>query len=98
MVEIALPRTMPGVERRPRLGYAMTLVAASLFAVNGTVAKVILSSGITPLRLTELRATFAFVGLALILLVTAPARLRLWLAARVHGAGPRRAAGAFRLA
>ena len=77
MVEIALPRTVPAAERRPRLGYAMTLVAASLFAVNGTVAKVILSSGITPLRLTELRATFGFVGLALVLLVTAPARLRL---------------------
>ena len=55
----------------------MTLTAASLFAINGAVAKVILSSGITPLRLTEFRATFAFVGLALVLVVTAPMRLRL---------------------
>lgn len=68
---------MPAVERRPRLGYAMTLVAATLFSVNGAVAKVILSSGITPLRLTEFRATFGFVGLALALVVMAPARLRL---------------------
>ena len=72
--ETALPRTVPAVERRPRLGYAMTLTAASLFAINGAVAKVILSSGITPLRLTEFRATFAFVGLALVLVVTAPMR------------------------
>ncbi len=55
----------------------MTLTAASLFAVNGAVAKVILASGITPLRLTEFRATFAFVGLALVLVVLAPGRLRL---------------------
>ena len=55
----------------------MTLAAASLFAVNGAVAKVILSTGITPLRLTEFRATFGFVGLALILLAVAPASLRL---------------------
>ncbi len=31
---------------RPALGYAMVAVAATLFAVNGTVSKVILGSGI----------------------------------------------------
>lgn len=77
MAEIALPRTALAAERRPRLGYAMTLVAAALFAVNGAVAKVILASGITPLRLTEIRATSAFVGLALVLVVLSPGRLRL---------------------
>lgn len=55
----------------------MTLVAASLFAVNGAVAKVILTSGITPPRLTEIRTTFGFVGLALVLVVLSPDRLRL---------------------
>jgi hypothetical protein len=30
------------VQRRPALGYAMVAIAATLFAVNGTVSKVIL--------------------------------------------------------
>ena len=63
-------------ERRPAVGYAMVLVAATLFAVNGTVSKVVLSSGLSPLRLTEARCTGALVGLALILLATRPASLR----------------------
>ena len=37
-------------ERRPAVGYAMVLVAAALFAVNGTVSKVVLSSGLSSLR------------------------------------------------
>ena len=55
----------------------MTLAAATLFAVNGVVSKVILASGITPLRLTEFRATFGFLGLAVVLALAAPDRLRL---------------------
>src|SRR5438093_7797354 len=54
----------------------MVLVAATLFAVNGTVSKVVLSSGLSSLRLTEARCTGALVGLALILVVTRPASLR----------------------
>jgi drug/metabolite transporter (DMT)-like permease len=55
----------------------MVTTAAALFAVNGTVSKVILTqSGITSVRLTELRATGAFLGLAAVLAVTAPGRLR----------------------
>lgn len=55
----------------------MTLVAASLWAVNGAVSKVILvSTDISSLRLTELRATGTFAGLALGLLLLAPDRLR----------------------
>ena len=55
----------PARRRHPRLGYAMATAAAALFAVNGTVSKIILTSGgMTSLRLTELRATGAFVGLA----------------------------------
>ena len=77
MTEIALPRTELAAGRRPRLGYAMTLVAATLFAVNGTVSKVILDTGISTLRLTELRATCGSAGLALGLALLAPERLRL---------------------
>jgi drug/metabolite transporter (DMT)-like permease len=55
----------------------MATAAAALFAINGTVSKVILtSSGMTSLRLTELRATGAFLGLAGFLALTAPGLLR----------------------
>ncbi len=44
--------------------------------MNGTVSKVILASGLSSLRLTEVRCTGALVGLALILLATRPRSLR----------------------
>ncbi len=78
MVEIALPAGAPAHRRRPRLGYAMTLTAASLFAVNGAVSKVALAaSGMGTLRWTELRSTGGFVSLILVIAALAPARLRL---------------------
>jgi drug/metabolite transporter (DMT)-like permease len=78
MTEITFPG-QPGVplRRHPRVGYAMLAASASLFAVNGAVSKVILTSGgMTSLRLTELRATGAFLCLGAFLLVVAPGRLR----------------------
>jgi drug/metabolite transporter (DMT)-like permease len=59
------------------LGYAMVALAATLFAVNGTVSKVILGSGIDAEQLTEIRCAGALVGLLLIALVTRPSSLRL---------------------
>jgi len=55
----------------------MVLGAATLFAINGTVAKVILASGISALRLTEVRLTGAALGLLAILALTRPSTLRL---------------------
>jgi drug/metabolite transporter (DMT)-like permease len=66
-----------GRERRPSVGYAMVVSAALLFAVNGTVSKVVLQSGISPLELTQVRATGAGLGFALVLAVTRPGSLRL---------------------
>ena len=55
----------------------MIAFAALAFAVNGVVSKLILTEGgISPPRLTELRSTGAFIGLALALLVIAPSRLK----------------------
>ena len=51
---------------RPVIGYAMVALASTLFAVNGAVSKVVLSSGISSLRLTEVRCTGALVGFVLI--------------------------------
>src|SRR4051794_21620621 len=53
----------------------MVLVAATLFGINGTVAKVALSSGLSSLRLTEARSAGAFAGLALIALARNPSSL-----------------------
>jgi drug/metabolite transporter (DMT)-like permease len=64
------------VARRPAAGYALTLAAAGLFAVNGTVSTLALEAGIAPTRLTALRCTGAAVGLLVVLAVAAPGRLR----------------------
>jgi drug/metabolite transporter (DMT)-like permease len=77
MVEIALPETSVARDRRPRVGYAMTLTAAVLFAANGAVSKVALqASDLGALRWTQLRSTGAFLGLALVLAAVARDRLR----------------------
>jgi drug/metabolite transporter (DMT)-like permease len=54
----------------------MVLAAATLFGINGTVAKVALSSGLSSLRLTEARSAGAFIGLTLFALARRPSSLR----------------------
>ena len=63
--------------RRPALGYAMVIAAATLFGLNGAVSKVALSSGMSALRLTEARSAGAFIGLTAFALALRPASLRL---------------------
>jgi drug/metabolite transporter (DMT)-like permease len=63
-------------ERQPAIGYAMALGAGTLFAVNGTVSKVVLESGLSSFRLTEVRCTGALIGLFLIIVATRPGALR----------------------
>lgn len=64
-------------DRRPLLGYAMVWTAAVLFAVNGTVSKVVLDSvGLSTLELTQLRSTGAFLGFALVLALLRPGSFR----------------------
>lgn len=75
MSEASLPVT-PARRRRPRAGYAMAAGAATLWAVNGTVSKVILASGISSLRLSQVRTTGALLGFVLVLLATDRRRLR----------------------
>jgi len=54
----------------------MAATGATLWAVNGTVSKVILASGIDAQRLSQVRSTGAFAGLALVVGLTRPAALR----------------------
>ena len=64
-------------ERHPRLGYAMALAAASLWAINGVISKVIIESGHVPAqRLTEVRTTGAFLLLFAALALVRPRSLR----------------------
>ncbi|MGZ8717232.1 MAG: EamA family transporter [Gaiellaceae bacterium] len=77
MADVAYIPGEAGRERRPAVGYAMVSSAALLFALNGTVSKVVLQSGISPLELTQVRATGAFLGFALVLAITRRQSLRL---------------------
>jgi drug/metabolite transporter (DMT)-like permease len=63
--------------RHRAVGYGMVALAATLFAINGTVSKVILGSGVDAKQLTEVRCAGALVGLMLIALATRPAALPL---------------------
>src|SRR6266567_3427988 len=64
------------VQPRPVVGYAMVAVAATLFAVNGSVSKVILGSGIGSGQLTAVRCAGTLIGLTLIAAATRPGTLR----------------------
>jgi drug/metabolite transporter (DMT)-like permease len=55
----------------------MVVASGALFAVNGTVSKLVLRAGLDPLQLTTLRATGAFAGLLALTLALDPRRLRL---------------------
>jgi drug/metabolite transporter (DMT)-like permease len=79
VAEVAYIPSDPPRDRRPLLGYAMVSAAALLFAVNGTVSKVALASGIGSQELTQVRATGAFVGFALALALLNRPSLRVTL-------------------
>jgi len=61
---------------RTTLGYAMVATAAALFAVNGSVSKVVLDSGLSSLELAQIRSTCAALGLLAFLLALARPNLR----------------------
>jgi drug/metabolite transporter (DMT)-like permease len=61
---------------RPPLGSALTVGAAGLFAVNGTVSTLALQAGVPAPWLTALRCGGAAVVLLAVLAVVAPGRLR----------------------
>lgn len=59
------------------LGYTLYITAAALFALNGTVSKSILLTGISGARLSQLRVTAAFLLLLVFIALTRRAALRL---------------------
>ena len=60
---------------RPALGYALYLGGALLFGINGTVSKVLLQAVDDAARVSQLRVTFAFLILLLVVAVTNPRAL-----------------------
>jgi drug/metabolite transporter (DMT)-like permease len=62
---------------RPAVGYLLTVVAAALFAVNGTVSTLALQAHIPATNLTALRCTGAALVLVVALAVVSPGRLRI---------------------
>lgn len=64
-----LPGVTPAERRHPLTGYLLYLAGAFLFAVNGTVSKSILLSGIDSARLSQIRVTAALGIIAAVVLV-----------------------------
>jgi drug/metabolite transporter (DMT)-like permease len=64
------------LDERQGLGYLMVATAATLFAINGSVSKVVLGSGLSSLELTQIRSTGAAAGLLAFLLAFTRDRLR----------------------
>ncbi|MDX6411142.1 MAG: hypothetical protein QOE91_658 [Gaiellaceae bacterium] len=76
MVEPLLRAPEVETDRKTLRGYLMVSVAAVLFAVNGAVSKVILTTGLSSPRLSEVRSTGAFALLLVGILVLRPQLLR----------------------
>ena len=76
VVEPVLPAPAAPTDRRALRGYVMVSTAAILFAVNGTVSKVILASGLSSPRLAQVRSTGAFAVLLVSIVVARPRLLR----------------------
>ena len=77
MVEPILAADLRPHVRRPALGYAMVLAATALWGINGSFAKAALSSGLSSLRLTEVRTTGAALILVGALAIARPQTLRI---------------------
>ena len=72
-----LPGVAPARVRHAATGYGLYLLAAMLFAINGTVSKTLLLGGIEASVLSQLRATAAFLILLAFVAITRRSALRL---------------------
>ena len=63
--------------RRPGLGYALAAAAATMWALNGSLARFLLDDGVSAAHLSELRAGLSFAALAVGVAIVAPQRLRI---------------------
>lgn len=67
---------MPAPHRSPKLGYALAATAATLWALNGSLARFLLDDHMPSARLAEMRSVCAFVAFAGALAIVRPKLLR----------------------
>lgn len=67
----------PPASRKLAIGYGLYLCATLMFSLNGTVVKTILLSGVSATRLSEFRATGAFLILLVVVAIIRPRALRI---------------------
>ena len=72
-----LPGVTPATQLHPARGYLFYLAAATLFSINGTVAKTLMLGGLGPTYLSQLRVTGAAVLMLAALAIARPSALRL---------------------
>jgi len=63
--------------RHSRLGYALAASAATMWALNGSLSRLLLDDGVSALRLAQLRGVLSFVLLAAALAIARPRLLRI---------------------
>jgi drug/metabolite transporter (DMT)-like permease len=70
-------------------GLSFIVIAAILFALNGTVSKAALLAGLSALQLTQIRVTGAFLGLLLLVMLIRPQALKVrrdeWVMLIIYG-------------
>jgi drug/metabolite transporter (DMT)-like permease len=76
MAELIVHAELAPVARRPLLGYGMAAAAATLFGINGSVAKTAINSGLAADGLTQVRCAGAFLGLLALAVLTRRSELR----------------------
>jgi drug/metabolite transporter (DMT)-like permease len=67
----------PAVVRSPRFGYALAAIAASMWAFNGSFARLLIDDGVSAFHLSEMRSALSFVLLAGWLALTNRDQLRI---------------------
>ncbi len=63
--------------RSPRLGYTLAATAATLWALNGSLARFLLDDHMPPARLAELRSVLTFVAIGAALAIARPRLLKI---------------------
>ena len=63
--------------RSPRLGYALAAIAATMWAVNGSLARLVLDEGVSAMHLSQMRAALSFLLLLAFMGVFKRAALRI---------------------
>ena len=59
-----IARSGAAVRRSPRFGYALAAIAACMWALNGSFARLLIDDGVSPFHLSEMRSAVSFVLLA----------------------------------